>query len=144
MIARPGFHLEATLLPRLSWDGVPAFASSPRSHGRPLGLYAIVDGAERLQAVLDAGVRSVQLRVKSPPHPDAGWQAALRRTVARSVDACRAAGAELFVNDHWALAAELGAGGVHLGQEDLMALGDTGRAALQRSGLALGISSHSL
>ena len=33
---------------------------------------------------------------------------------------------------------------MHLGQEDLLALGETGRAALQASGLAIGISSHSL
>ena len=53
-------------------------------------------------------------------------------------------GAELFVNDHWRLAQELGAAGVHLGQEDLLALGEPGRARLRASGLALGISSHSL
>jgi hydroxymethylpyrimidine kinase / phosphomethylpyrimidine kinase / thiamine-phosphate diphosphorylase len=68
----------------------------------------------------------------------------LRREVQRSVAACEAAGAELFVNDHWQLASELAAHGVHLGQEDLVALGEGGRAALCASGLALGISSHSL
>jgi hydroxymethylpyrimidine kinase / phosphomethylpyrimidine kinase / thiamine-phosphate diphosphorylase len=52
--------------------------------------------------------------------------------------------AELFVNDHWQLAAQLGAYGVHLGQEDLLALGDEGRAELLDTELALGISSHSL
>jgi thiamine-phosphate diphosphorylase len=60
------------------------------------------------------------------------------------VAACRSAGAELFVNDHWELAHALGAGGVHLGQEDLLALGGTGRQALDATGMALGISSHSL
>lgn len=50
----------------------------------------------------------------------------------------------LFVNDHVELARELGAPGVHLGQEDLLALGEAGRAVLGASGLALGISSHSL
>ncbi|HEX2545736.1 MAG TPA: thiamine phosphate synthase, partial [Ramlibacter sp.] len=55
-----------------------------------------------------------------------------------------AAGAELFVNDHWELAAGLGARGVHLGQEDLLALGHAGRERLRATGMALGISSHSL
>jgi len=58
--------------------------------------------------------------------------------------AAEAAGAELFVNDHAQLAAELGARAIHLGQEDLQALGDEGRARLVASGLALGVSSHSV
>ena len=117
--------------------------------GRPgtpplLGLYAVVDGPERVAQVLAAGIRTVQLRMKTPDHPDAAWHAALREAVRESVAACRAAGAELFVNDHWRLARELGAGGVHLGQEDLLALGEAGRRELRGSGLALGVSSHSL
>ena len=64
--------------------------------------------------------------------------------VRRSVDACRAADAELFVNDHWRVALACGAPAVHLGQEDLYALGDGGRGELRASGLALGISTHSL
>ena len=81
-------------------------------------------------------------REETPRRPDDTWTAALRRAIGRSVDACRAAGAELFVNDHWKLAAEFGAGGVHLGQEDLLALGDEGGADLVATGLALGVSSH--
>jgi hydroxymethylpyrimidine kinase / phosphomethylpyrimidine kinase / thiamine-phosphate diphosphorylase len=84
------------------------------------------------------------LRIKTPAAPDADWHATLRLEVQRSIAACQAAGAELFVNDHWQLAAELGAYGAHLGQEDLLALGEDGRAALHETGLALGISSHSL
>ena len=105
---------------------------------------AIVDSAERVSQVLTAGVRSVQLRIKTPERPDDAWRADLREAVRRSVAACREADAELFVNDHWALAHEVGAGGVHLGQEDLLALGDAGRAVLAASGLAVGVSSHSL
>jgi hydroxymethylpyrimidine kinase/phosphomethylpyrimidine kinase/thiamine-phosphate diphosphorylase len=111
---------------------------------RRLDLYAIVDSADRLEKVLAAGVRTVQLRIKTPEQPDATWQAMLRTEIQRSVAACAEAGAELFINDHWQLAAEAGAGGVHLGQEDLLALGEAGRAALQATGMALGISSHSL
>jgi thiamine-phosphate diphosphorylase len=68
----------------------------------------------------------------------------LRQEVQQAIADSRAAGAELFVNDHWQLAHELGAGGVHLGQEDLLALGKAGRAALRATGMALGVSSHSL
>jgi thiamine monophosphate synthase len=42
------------------------------------------------------------------------------------------------------LAAELGADAVHLGQEDLIALGEEGRRQLLARGVALGISSHSV
>jgi thiamine-phosphate diphosphorylase len=94
--------------------------------------------------VLEAGVRTVQLRIKTPAAPDAAWRAMLRSELQQAIADSAAAGAELFVNDHWQLAHELGARGVHLGQEDLAALGDSGRAALRATGLALGISSHSL
>ena len=94
--------------------------------------------------MLAAGIRTVQLRMKTPARPDAAWHAALREAVRSSVAACRGAGAELYVNDHWQLAAGLGAGGVHLGQEDLQALGAAGRRELRATGLALGVSSHSL
>ena len=142
--ARPGFAGDPSLLPLLSWGELPQFASPRPAVARRLGLYALVDSAERAHQVLGAGIRTLQLRIKTPPQPDAAWHAALRQEVARTAQACRAADAELFINDHWQLAAELGAGGVHLGQEDLLALGDAGRAALAGSGLALGISSHSL
>jgi len=111
---------------------------------RSLGLYAIVDSAERLLQVLQAGVQTVQLRIKTPSSPGPEWPARLRSEVRRSIEASRAAGAELFINDHWMLAHELGATGVHLGQEDLLALDEGGRSLLRASGLALGLSSHSL
>jgi hydroxymethylpyrimidine kinase / phosphomethylpyrimidine kinase / thiamine-phosphate diphosphorylase len=131
-------------LPLLSWgEELPAAPQSARATRR-LDLYAIVDGAERLRQVLDAGVRTVQLRIKTPEQPDAAWQAMLRAQVQQAVQDSARAGAELFVNDHWRLARELGAYGVHLGQEDLLALGEQGRRELRESRLALGISSHSL
>jgi hydroxymethylpyrimidine kinase/phosphomethylpyrimidine kinase/thiamine-phosphate diphosphorylase len=142
--ARPGFAIEPGLLPRLSWDEAPRFAAISAGVERPLGLYAIVESAARVEQVLAAGVRTVQLRIKTPADPDAAWRDRLQAAVTRSVRACRSAGAEFFVNDHWELAYALGAPGVHLGQEDMLALGDAGRQALAASGLKLGISSHSL
>ena len=138
--AQPGFAGEPSLLPRLSWGEQPVFATAKALPGsRPLGLYAVVDSAPRVQQVLEAGVTTVQLRIKAPVAP-----AVLRDALQTSIAAARAAGALLFVNDHWELALELGAEGVHLGQEDLLALDDTRRALLAASGLAVGISSHSL
>ena len=131
-------------LPLLSWSEQPPAAPAPRPPARALDLYAIVDSAQRLRQVLDAGVRTVQLRIKKPAQADAAWRDMLQREVRRAVEDSAAAGAELFVNDHWQLAHELGARGVHLGQEDLVALGDAGRARLRATGMALGISSHSL
>ncbi len=131
-------------LPLLSWgEALPVPVAAPAVQRR-LDLYAIVDSAQRIEQVLAAGVRTVQLRIKAPEQPDARWHALLRDEVQRSVAAAAAADAELFVNDHWRVAAEAGARGVHLGQEDLLALGDAGRAELQATGMALGISSHSL
>lgn len=141
----PDFITDPAVLPQLSWGEEPLFASATAAAPpRRLDLYAIVDSAHRVQQVLAAGIKTVQLRIKTPPSPDADWRATLSLEVQRSIAACEAVGAELFVNDHWQLAADLGAHGVHLGQEDLLALGDDGRAALRATGMALGISSHSL
>ena len=157
--ARGGFACDATLVPLMSWDENYDFDSCLRlSDGRwglissestDIGLYAIVDSAEHVCQLVQAGVKTVQLRIKTPDAADAAWHAALRQSCADALAACRAAGATLVVNDHWRLAAELAAGdarglAVHLGQEDLLALGRAGRAELAASGLALGISSHSL
>ena len=64
---------------------------------------------------------------------------ALRLEIRASIAAAIAAGAQLFINDHWQLAIDEGAYGVHLGQEDLH-LADL--AAMKKAGLRLGISSH--
>lgn len=130
---QPGFALRHQNLPGFSNPGVadvPAFAPLQDPH---LGLYAIVDSADWVRRVLSAGVRTVQLRIKDPQQPG------LREQVRTSVAAARAAGAQLFINDHWRLAIEEGAYGVHLGQEDL-AVADLG--AIQRAGLRLGVSTH--
>ena len=86
----------------------------------PAGLYAITDPAllpgERLAAgvaeAIAGGARIVQYRDKEA-------DPATRRQRARQVlAACRAGGALCLVNDDAALAAELGADGVHLGRDD--------------------------
>jgi hydroxymethylpyrimidine kinase/phosphomethylpyrimidine kinase/thiamine-phosphate diphosphorylase len=143
--ARPGFASLPERLPRMSWSDSPDFMPrKPAAGRRALGLYAIVDSADRLAAVLDAGVRTVQLRIKTPADANDAWRAGLREQISRGIAACRAVDAELFVNDHWQLALQLGARGLHLGQEDIAALTDHERHELTHGGIALGISSHSL
>ncbi len=97
------------------------------------GLYAIVDSAAWVNRVLQGGIRTVQLRIKEAHHPG------LREEVRASVQAAREVGAQLFINDHWQVAIEESAYGVHLGQEDL-ATADL--AAIAQAGLRLGISTH--
>jgi thiamine-phosphate pyrophosphorylase len=89
----------------------------------PSPLYAILDvdlatmagqrPLEVLDAWLAAGARLVQLRAKSA---DTGHLLALADESARR---CRAADALLIVNDRADVARMAGAGGVHVGQDDL-------------------------
>lgn len=131
---RAGFALRTENLPTLSLSGVDAPGFAPLSEPR-MGLYAVVDSAAWIERLLAAGVRTLQLRIKDPACAD------LHEQIARSVAAARQAGAQLFINDYWALAIELGAYGVHLGQEDLER---ADLPALAKAGVRLGVSSHSL
>ena len=121
---------------------LPALGAAVRAYmplvDSALGLYAIVDSAAWVRRVLAAGVRTVQLRIK---HGGAAQLSAetLSAEIRASVAAARDAGAQLFVNDHWALAIEHGAYGVHLGQEDLV---HANLGAIRAAGLRLGISTH--
>ncbi len=132
-------------LPDFSWDAaLPADRPLRAVTGEALGIYAIVDSVERLRQVLDTGITTVQLRIKQPADADRAWHDDLRAALHSGIALARGAGARLFVNDHWRVAAELGAEAIHLGQEDLLALGHAGRAELLATGLALGISSHAV
>jgi hydroxymethylpyrimidine kinase/phosphomethylpyrimidine kinase/thiamine-phosphate diphosphorylase len=129
-----GFGLRREGIPNLGpADASDAPAFAPLADPK-LGLYAIVDSADWVERLLHGGARTLQLRIKH------GTPQALSDEVRRSVQAARAAGAQLFINDHWALAIEHGAYGVHLGQEDL-ATADLD--ALLGAGLRLGVSTHS-
>src|SRR6185295_8555058 len=56
-------------LPLLSWGEEPPEVPQFAAPARRLDLYAIVDSAARLRQVLAAGVRTVQLRIKTPAAP---------------------------------------------------------------------------
>ena len=102
----------------------------------PIGFYPVVPTAAWVQRLLDWGVRTIQLRAKAADHGAQGIAREVRAAIAagRSVP-----GAHVFINDHWQLALDAGAYGVHLGQEDL----DTADLdALRASGMRLGLSTH--
>ena len=133
---------EGQPLPLLSWGDAASVPVAKRAHTE--GIYAIVDTVARLRQVLDAGITTVQLRIKQPADADPAWFAMLRRSLTDGIAAARDANATLFINDHWRLAAELGAGAVHLGQEDLGLLGAAGLLELAGADVALGVSSHAV
>jgi thiamine-phosphate pyrophosphorylase len=107
----------------------PAFAPCPRH----LGLYAVLPDAMWVARMAQAGVKTLQLRFKSED-PDA-----IRQEVRLSVQAVRGTDSVLFINDHWQIAIEEGAYGVHLGQEDMQ---DAPLEQLRLAGLRLGLSTH--
>jgi thiamine-phosphate pyrophosphorylase len=76
----------------------------------------------------------VQLRLK-----DAAPQE-IDRQIRASLEICRTHGCQLIVNDYWQQAIAAGADFIHLGQEDLAA---ADLAAIKRSGVKLGLSTHS-
>lgn len=85
----------------------------------PRGLYGVTpewdDTDKLLRAVRQAaagGMRALQLRRKNISEAERAAQA---RELA---PLCRALGVVFLINDHWRLALEVGADGVHLGRDD--------------------------
>lgn len=112
---------------------IPTFPSCTKQ----LGLYAIVPSAEWVQKVLEYGVDTVQLRVKTD-------DSNLRTDeIYKAVEMAKqfSPDTRLFINDHWQLAIEAQAYGVHLGQEDL---DQADLEAIRTANLRLGISTHNL
>ena len=123
-----------------------------------LGVYPVVSDLTMLESLLAAGVKTVQLRIKTdiselssaaPAESDLGKcesgkselvGSELEAQIQTAIALGKHFNAQLFINDHWQLAIKYHAFGVHLGQEDLAV---TDLAAIQSAGLALGISSHS-
>ncbi|ORM60781.1 thiamine phosphate synthase [Pantoea rodasii] len=98
-----------------------------------LGLYPVVDSVEWIARLLEAGVRTLQLRIKDCQ--DHEVEDAVREAIALG----KQYRARLFINDYWRLAIKYNAYGVHLGQEDL----DVANLdAIRQAGLRLGLSTH--
>lgn len=100
-----------------------------------LGYVSEVNAASVTAELLAGGADLLQLRAK-------GHELATIRRVAESlIPLCRAASVPFILNDHPALAAELGADGVHIGQDD----GSLAEArAIVGDGMIVGRSTHSL
>ena len=98
-----------------------------------LGLYPVVDSVQWIERLLDAGVRTLQLRIKDKRDDE------VEADVVAAIALARRDNARLFINDYWRLAVKHNAYGVHLGQEDLET---TDLKAIQRAGLRLGVSTH--
>ena len=100
---------------------------------KQLGLYPVVDSVTWIARLLEAGVRTIQLRIKD--QSDEAVEADIKQAIALG----RQYHARLFINDYWRLAIKHQAYGVHLGQEDLD-IADL--EAIRRAGLRLGLSTH--
>ncbi|MDP9771149.1 thiamine phosphate synthase [Kosakonia cowanii] len=98
-----------------------------------LGLYPVVDSVEWIARLLDAGVRTLQLRIKDKRDEE------VEADVMAAIALARRYNARLFINDYWRLAIKHQAYGVHLGQEDLVT---TDLTAIRQAGLRLGLSTH--
>ncbi|EOT1172876.1 thiamine phosphate synthase [Cronobacter dublinensis] len=107
----------------------PLFAPVPRR----LGLYPVVDSVEWITRLLEAGVRTLQLRIKDKTDAD------VEADVRAAIDLGKRYHARLFINDYWRLAIKHQAYGVHLGQEDLQT---ADLNAIRAAGLRLGVSTH--
>jgi hydroxymethylpyrimidine kinase/phosphomethylpyrimidine kinase/thiamine-phosphate diphosphorylase len=135
--ARADFAQRSNNLPFFSLPQATSVSGFAALSDPNLGLYAVVDSAAWVARVVAAGVRTVQLRIKDAEGEQ--HREFVRQQVRESIQATTAAGAQLFINDHWQLAIAEGAYGVHLGQEDLHV---ADLAAIKHAGLRLGISTH--
>ena len=98
-----------------------------------LGLYPVVDSIAWLQQLLEAGVKTIQLRVKSLTHAQA------EPLIQQAVELGHQFHARVFINDYWQLAVKHRAYGVHLGQEDV---DEADLAHIADAGVRLGLSTH--
>ena len=118
-------------LPKLEVESSP-FASIG---DEAIGFYPVLPSVEWLRRLLPLGVSTAQIRIKDLEGE------ALKKALTEAIELGRNHGCRLFINDFWQLAIELGAYGVHLGQEDL---DEADLHAIAKGGLRLGISTHSL
>lgn len=112
--------------------------------GRQMRLYAVTDRAwaadedalmAQIEAAIDGGAAMVQLREK---HLD---EDAFLKEAERFVALCRRRGVISIINDNVEIAARTGAGGVHVGQQDL----EAGRVReLLGPDKLIGVSAHSV
>ena len=99
----------------------------------PLGIYPLVDRAEKLETLFSLGITTAQLRVKDLK------EKALEDEVIKAIEISNHYKARLFINDFWELAIKHKAYGIHLGQEDLV---DANLSTIHEADIRLGVSTH--
>lgn len=119
--------------------GLPPFADLHKTASfaplsRPIGIYPIASNLQQLEQLALASVSTLQLRLKQPASTHE-----LRLQLQAAIFLGKRLQLQLFINDHWQLALELGAYGVHLGQADLA---QADLHLIAGSGLRLGVSTH--
>ena len=105
----------------------------PKCDETPLGIYPVVDRADKLRPLYECGITTAQLRVKDMEGE------ALEEEIVEAIMVSREFDVRLFVNDYWQLAVKHNAYGIHLGQEDIQ---EADIDAIFEAGLRLGISTH--
>ena len=136
------YHVFTAHMQQYDFADIPKLCYEPSQIGQRyqfapcvdrLGIYPVVENSRWVNRLLAAGIDTIQLRMKSKT------VAEYRDEIVTALSYCRS-NTRFFVNDHWSLAIELGAYGVHLGQEDLHTASLENIAA---AGLRLGVSTHS-
>ncbi len=110
----------------------------PYQKANKLGLYAIVDNLIDLERLISQGIHTLQWRNKQKDISETKNKSAIKQAIA----ICQQQNVPLYINDDWQLALELGAYGIHLGQEDLAGIQRQDLQCIQEKGLRLGISCH--
>ena len=103
VMAQPGFATgpawHGAPLPRLGLGRSPPWCMAGDAplfqpfHAPDDGLYGILATSDQIDSALQAGLRCLQLRHKA--------REGLDHHLVRSMALCEAAGAQLFINDHW-------------------------------------------
>lgn len=136
-LIQPNWPVDKCCYPQVvSQDGLALQSglTFPTLGTKQLGLYPVIDSIEWLEKLLPMGLEIIQLRLKNRT------QAELTPLIQQAVELAKAyPRTRLFINDHWQLAIQFGAYGVHLGQEDIQ---EADLKAIHQAGLRLGISTH--
>lgn len=135
------FAKQSDLLPLLKKEyGEPTHGPFTPLSQEWMGLYPVLDDVRWIDLALQAGAKTLQLRIKSNSlESDAANT--LSEQVKQCVQLTHNTDVQFFVNDYWQLAIEHGAYGVHLGQEDLY---NADLDAICQAGLRFGVSTQSL
>jgi hydroxymethylpyrimidine kinase/phosphomethylpyrimidine kinase/thiamine-phosphate diphosphorylase len=129
-----GFPSKVDYLPAITTSTLPETLNRPFAPAQnSLGLYVLVENLDELKLCLNAQVDTLQLRLKT------GTLKEKHQLISHAIELANAANTPLYINDHWELAIEYKAYGVHLGQDDLLT---ADLHAIQKAGLKLGISTH--